>query len=55
MKETWTDMNRIESREFVVKHRSICCGQQFDTIDHDVTNSWQFFVCRRCDKSSILC
>jgi hypothetical protein len=52
MKETWTDMNRIESREFVVKHRSICCGQQFDTIDHDVTNSWQFFVCRRCDKSS---
>ena len=51
MKESeMTDMNIIESREFVVKHRPICCGKQVDTMGYQITNSWQYFVCRGCDK-----
>ena len=54
-----TDMNIHESREFVVKHRPICCGQQVEAMGYtyiypptELTNSWQFFICRGCDKSS---
>lgn len=45
-----TDMNIHESREFVVKHRPICCGKQVEKMGHQITNSWQYFVCRSCDK-----
>ena len=45
-----TDMNVHESREFVVKHRPICCGSQVETMGYEITNSWQYFVCRSCDK-----
>jgi hypothetical protein len=47
-----TDMNIQESREFVIKHRPICCAQQVEAMGYEVTNSWQFFICRGCDKSS---
>ena len=52
MMDNMTDMNIHESREFVAKHRPICCGQQVEAMGYEVTNSWQFFICRGCDKSS---
>jgi hypothetical protein len=52
MSENMTDMNIQESREFVVKHRPICCGQQVEAMGYEITNSYQHFVCRGCDKSS---
>ena len=50
--DNMTDMNMWESREFVVKHRPICCGQQVEAMGYEITNSYQHFVCRGCDKSS---
>ena len=57
-----TDMNMQESREFVVKNRPICCGQQVEAMGYEATNSYpnpipnlsysQFFICRGCDKRS---
>lgn len=44
-----TDMNIHESRDFVVKHRPICCGQQVEAMGYQITNSLQYFVCRGCD------
>jgi hypothetical protein len=41
-------MNIPESRDFVVKHRPICCDQQVDTMGYNLTNSIQHFVCRGC-------
>jgi hypothetical protein len=52
MMDNMTDMNIHESREFVVKHRPICCGQQVEAMGYEITNSYQHFVCRGCDKSS---
>ena len=52
MIDNMTDMNIHESREFVVKHRPICCGQQVEAMGYEITNSYQHFVCRGCDKSS---
>jgi len=62
MMDNMTDMNIQESREFVVKHRPICCGQQveashltppfYGAMGYEITNSYQHFVCRGCDKSS---
>jgi len=52
MMDNMTDMNIQESREFVVKHRPICCGQQVEAMGYEITNSYQHFVCRGCDKSS---
>jgi hypothetical protein len=52
MMDIMTDMNIQESREFVVKHRPICCGQQVEAMGYEITNSYQHFVCRGCDKSS---
>ena len=45
-----TDMNIHESREFVVKHRPICCGGQVDVMSYHISNSYQYFVCKGCDK-----
>lgn len=42
-------MNIPECREFVIKHRPICCGKQVDSLGYNVTNSYQYFVCRCCD------
>jgi hypothetical protein len=44
-------MNIPECREFVVKHRPKCCGQQVDPMGYEITNSWQIFICRSCNKS----
>jgi hypothetical protein len=52
MMDNMTDVNIHESREFVVKHRPICCGQQVEAMGYEITNSYQHFVCRGCDKSS---
>ena len=52
MMDNMTDMNIHESREFVVKHRPICCGQQVEAMGYEITNSYQYFVCRGCDESS---
>ena len=52
MIDNMTDMNIHESREFVVKYRPICCGQQVEAMGYEITNSYQHFVCRGCDKSS---
>jgi hypothetical protein len=51
MMDNMTDMNIHESREFVVKHRPICCGQQVEAMGYQITNSLQYFVCRGCNKS----
>lgn len=45
-------MNIPECREFVVKHRPKCCGQQVDTMGYNLTNSIQYFVCRVCNERS---
>jgi hypothetical protein len=45
-------MNIPESRDFVVKHRPICCAQQVDTMGYNLTNSIQYFVCRVCNENS---
>jgi DNA-directed RNA polymerase subunit RPC12/RpoP len=50
MSENMTDMNMWESREFVVKYRPICCGNQVGAVGHELTNNYQHFVCRGCDK-----
>jgi hypothetical protein len=42
-------MNIPESRDFVVEHRPICCGQQVEAMGYNLTNSIQHFVCRGCD------
>lgn len=52
MMDNMTDMNIHESREFVVKHRPICCGQQVEAMGYQITNSLQYFVCRGCNKRS---
>lgn len=51
MMDNMTDMNIHESREFVVKHRPICCGHQVEAMGYQITNSLQYFVCIGCDKS----
>ena len=41
MMDNMTDMNIHESREFVVKHRPICCGHQVD--DDEQTRRQGYF------------
>jgi len=43
-------MNIQESMEFVNNNRPICCGKQVDNLCYNRTNSYQYFVCRCCDK-----
>ncbi len=43
-------MNIPESRDFVVENRPICCDKRVEELGYDISNSYQHFVCRTCDK-----
>lgn len=43
-------MNIPECNEFVIKHKPICCGKKTDVSVRSLTNHYQYFICRVCDK-----